>query len=231
MQRTHLALAAALALAGCGSPTPNDLTRLEIPGPPRYAVSTEDGLLALPGDDLAVDVVPITLWYQGSLVLDDARIERREEDLVRLRPVSAQLPFSEFAAEGAKPGEPLFVQVVQDDPEHLPLLVAAELLADGRFGDLLRVTSWTWSAEEIARDFPGAGVYALRKGRYVLVGIVNGLLVANPDDSLLARWFGPSEVLACLSLDAIAPVLPENSDFFARRTRVLRPDFEHGLPR
>lgn len=217
--------------AGCGSPTPNDLVRIDTPGIARYAVSTEDGLLALPGDDLMIDEVSISLWFNGFPVFDEARVTRRAEDLYRLTPKSAKLPIAEFAAAPADPDEPLFVQTIEDDPEHLPRLIGARLMADGQYGDLLEVTSWFWSADDLAAEFPGAGVYALRKGRYVLVGILNGLVVTNPDTSFLGRWFGPNEVVAYLSLDAIAPVLPENSDFFRRRTRAFRSDFEHGIPR
>lgn len=223
-------LACTLALLGCGAPTPNHLVRLGTPSQPRFAVSTEDGLLALQGDDLLVDRVPIEFWFSAQSVTDTAVVERRGENLVRLRAESARLPFAELGAMGPLPGEPLFVQIIDDDPEHRPRLLEASLLAGGEFGDLIDIDEWFWSAEEVAADFPGAGVYALRDGRYELVGLLTDLVATNPDDSFLGSVFGPSAVIPYLALDAIAPVLPESSDFFRRRVRVFRPDFEHGIP-
>ncbi len=232
--RWSAAVAAVLCstLAACATPTPNDLVVLDVPGAERYALATEDGIIALDGDDLGLAELPIVLWFRGSPVPDDAVVEQRTEDLGLLRPKSTRLLYSEFAAQEPLPGEDLYIGLVEaDDPEHRPFVVDAHLYEDGEFGDLLVVDDWFRTCESIARDFAGAGVYARREGRYVLVGLLNGTVATNPSPSTWCQYFGPYRLLPFLGLEAIAPVLPRTSSFFERRARVFRPDFEYGTDR
>jgi len=219
-------------LCGCGTPRPNHLLMLEIPGAARYALSTEDGVIALYEDDLSVGEVPMIYWYRSSPILDDLVFQHRVGDLGLLLPKSTRLQQAEFAAEGPASGEDLYIQLIEsDDIEHRPYLVDAHLYAGGEFGDLLELDSWFHTCHGVAEEFAGAGVYAKRKGRYVLVGILNGMVSTNPNPSVWAGTFGPYRLLPYISLDGLAPVLPKASNFFERRARKFRPDFEYGLDR
>ena len=215
-----------LTAIGCASPTPNDLVRIDLPGLHRYALSTEDGLVALDHGDLVAEEVPIAYPWEESLVVDDATIAARTGDLALLLPKTARLPRSDFAAEPARGDEELFVQIVEKPRQAWrPDLVPARLYRNGEFGDLLELGG-DLSPEWLAAEFPGSGVYALRKGRYVIVGLLAGTLATSPGAEAEAP-----PLLPFLGLDAIAPVLPTDSDFFARRLRPFRPDFEYGLTR
>src|SRR5690606_25865102 len=110
--------------AGCTSRLPNDLVILEVPGAPRYAVSTEDGILALAEDDLAGESLPIVHWYRGDAVRDEARLEHRSDEFGLLTPRTARIGFSTFAASAPAPHEDLWIQVIQGDAEHRPELIA-----------------------------------------------------------------------------------------------------------
>ena len=59
-----------LSAVGCHTPTPNDLVLLDIPGNPRFALSTEDGILALAGDELTGEIPAIQYW-KGREIRDD----------------------------------------------------------------------------------------------------------------------------------------------------------------
>ncbi len=224
-------LAAILLVAGCGTPTPNNLVRLEISGAERYGLATEDGIVALNGDDLQIGEVPIEYWYKGSPILDDATIDHRTENLALLHAKSTRLQYATFGAEAAQPDEDLYIQVIEDDPEHRPVMIDCHLFWDGEYGDLLEVDEWFRWTSHVARDFRGAGVYAKRKGVYELVGLITGDVASNPHPWFLFRMFGPYRLLPFVSIDNIAPVLPQSSDFFKRRIRAFRPDFEYGLTR
>ncbi len=231
MRRAPFSAALLLLAAGCVSRQPNDLVILDVPGAPRYAVSTEDGILALSADDLAVDALPILHWHGGDAIRDEAVVRHRSAGFGLLAPTSARIEYATFAAVDPLPGESLWIQVLEDDPERRPALVEASLFEDGARGDLLAIDEWFWSPDEVAADWVGAGVYVRRKGAYELVGVVNGLVADHPAPTTLSRWFGPRALVAFAGLDAIAPTLPESSDYFSRRIRAFRPDFEHGLER
>lgn len=219
------------AAAGCGTPTPNNLVEIELPGAKRWALATEDGVVALNGDDLSVPEVPILYWFKGTPILDDATVAHRTDELALLHPKSSRLQYATFGALAAEPGEDLYIQVLEDDPEHRPELLDCHLFWGGEFGDLLEVDEWFRFTVNVARDFRGAGVYAKRKGVYELVGILTGDVATNPHPWLAVRMFGPYRLLTYVPIDSIAPVLPESSDFFKRRIREFRPDFEYGLTR
>lgn len=231
MRIEHILPALTLLLAGCTSRLPNDLVILDVPGSPRYALSTEDGILALTEPDLSVDELPVLYWYRGAPVRDDARVLHLADDFGLLEMQSAKIHYAVFAAGDPAPDESLWIQVLEDDIERRPQLIEASLFEGGAYGDLLAIDEWFWAADEIAGDWVGAGVYVRRKGVYELVGIINGLVADHPRPSTWSRWFGPKELVTFAGLDSIAPTLPDSSDYFARRIRVFRPDFEHGLER
>lgn len=217
------------ALTGCGTPMPNDLVLFDLPGADRYALSTEDGIVSLQNDDLKVGALPMKYWFKATPVLFSAEYVQGTEDLALLKTRDTQLLWSEFAADGPRPGEDLYVQILEGDPEHRPAMVEVALYADGEFGDLLEMEDWFRTCSGLAGEFGGAGVYAKRSGRYVLVGVLSGTVATNPNPSILARVFGPWRLMPYVGLDTIAAVLPTNSNFFERRIRPFRPDFEYGL--
>jgi len=231
MRRVALALMACslAAFAGCRTRQPDDLLILDVPGAPRYVLATEDGVVALAGDDLAVDTLPVSYWYRGDRVIDVANVEHRSADFGLLTLRSLKTGFATFAASEPEPGETIWVQILEDDLEHRPRMVELSLYRDGDYGDLLAVEEFGVTAEELAVEWNGAGIYVRRKGAYELVGILNGVVAANPEPSRWSEWFGPHDLLAFAGIDAIAPTLPRSSDYFARRIRMFRPDFEHGL--
>lgn len=224
-------LGALAVLAACHAPTPNDLVTLQLAGNPRYALSTEDGVLAIDGDDVQTAEVPIMQWYEGREVPDDATIVQRASDLVLMKAKTSRLNFSTFAGDPPQPDEHLFIGVIGSDFEHRGELIGVSLYEDGKYGDLLEVEDWFVGEESLVTRFAGAGVYANRAGVYQIVGVITGTLASNPNPSLFARIFGPGTLIPFAGLDAIAPVLPANSNFFQRGPRVFRPDFEYGVNR
>jgi hypothetical protein len=225
-----LLLAGVAGTFGCATPTPNDLVLLDFEGGVgRYALSTEDGIVAISSDDLNVTQVPIRYWFRSSPIRDDAKVLQRTNTLTLLAPVTTRLEWTEFSTSGPEPGEELFVGLIDEvDPEHLPYLLEAELLEDGKLGDVIELGGWFSDPDEVAGRFGGAGVYAKRMGRYVLVGILTGTVVSAEKDGFWS-WFGADEGLPFIGLDGIAPVLPQTSNFFERRQKAYRPDFEYGL--
>lgn len=234
MNRRWLALllfvTAAIGPIGCATPTPNDLVLLDFEGgAARYGLSTEDGIVALAGDDLNVTEVPIRYWFRSSPIRDDARVLQRTDTLALLAPIATRLEWTEFGVSGPEPGENLYVQLLDEhDPEHLPYLIDAELFDDGSLGDVIEIDSWFVDEDDVGARFSGAGVYAKRLGRYVLVGILTGTVVTAPRTGFWS-FFGSGEGMPFVGLDGIAPVLPKSSNFFERRMRAFRPDFEYGL--
>lgn len=219
-----------LCAVGCHTPTPNDLVLLEIPGQSRFALSTEDGILALAGDELVGEIPAVQFW-KGREIRDDLERIQQTQDLVLFKPKTARMTNSTFAAEDIHPDEMVYIQVINDDFERLPFVREARWYHDGEFGDLLALEGWFADPEGLATTFAGAGVYVKRKGVYEIAGILCGTVATNPNPSFFGRLFGPSLLLPFMRLDQIAPVLPQNSEFFNRGPRTFRPDFEHGLDR
>jgi len=227
-----------LLTPGCAVPVPNDLVLLDVPGAQRYALSTEDGIIAINGDDLAAGIVPILYYFRVQhigtqhTISDDAKVLQKTDELALLEPVSTQMNFSDLAAQDAEPGEAIFIQILDlDDPEMRPVLLKASLFENGRYGNLLLLEDSSYTPEHVARTFAGAGLYVQRMGRFVIVGILSGMVASNPvlNTGLLSRFETPPELLPFISLEVIAPVLPRTSDFFERRKVIYRPDIEYGL--
>jgi hypothetical protein len=220
-----LAAAAAAAFApGCAVPVPNDLILLDVRGADRFALSTEDGIVALYGDDLTGGEIPILYEYHQQTVTDNAALIQNTADLGLLKPVTAKFPFSEFAISEPGPDEPLYIQVIDEgDIERRPEMIEARLYERGLYGNLLELEDHDYRPEWLAQRFRGAGVYVQEKGRFAIVGVLNGTVatLAEGDDGLLPF----------VGLDVIAPVLPRTSSFFVRRLTPRRPDFEYGLTR
>jgi hypothetical protein len=216
-------VAAAAAAPGCAVPVPNDLILLDVQGADRYALSTEDGIVALYGDDLVAGEIPILYEYHQQTVTDTATLVQNTADLGLMRPTTAKFPFSEFATVEPGPEEPVYIQVIDlEDVERRPEMLEARLYEKGLYGNLLELVDDDLTPDELALRFRGAGVYIQEKGRFTIVGVLTGSVATLEEEDGLLPFVG---------LDVIAPVLPRTSSFFVRRLTPRRPDFEYGLTR
>ncbi|MBM3986076.1 MAG: hypothetical protein FJ296_10390 [Planctomycetes bacterium] len=225
--RTRLALSVLLALLACAcssTPTPEHFTRLWVEGrtgQPLIGTSTEDGVVVLAQPDWKVgDLFEIQFPVGNSLVVDKGRIDRLNDTLAVIRPLTARLREGRFAAELPVPGEELYVALrnERDKPELEP----APSWLDGAYGDWVVLPDR--DPERIARDYAGTGVYVQRGGRWELVGVLAGLMAHDESDPQ-----GPV-ALGFVGLIELARILPDRLDYFARDLRPLRPDFEFGVP-
>ena len=225
MPRSHvlLALALACAAAGCTTP-PEHFTRLWLEGRtglPMIGTSTEDGVLVLAQPDWQLgDVLEIQFPYGNSLVIDKGRIDRLNDTLAVVRPLTARLKEGRFAATLPEIGEPLYVALRGERDQ--PQLVEAAPWHDGAYGDWLVLPKR--DATEVARDYAGTGVYVERADRWEIVGLLAGLTAEDEsaEDGSVAVGF--------VGLPEMARILPDRLDYFARDMRPLRPDFEFGVP-
>jgi hypothetical protein len=220
-------LAPLVAFAACHTPLPNDLVLLEAPGAARFALSTEDGIVALAGDDIVAQV-PCVQYWKGREIRDTLSMIQATPDLALLKPETARFTRSPFADDEVRPEETLYIQLLADDFERLPYVLEAHWHEDGRYGDLLEIDTWFVDEEDVVARFAGAGVYVKRMGNYEIVGLLNGTLASNPAPS---GFFAPEILVPFVRLDQIATVLPNTSNYFERRPRPFRADFEHGLER
>ena len=225
MPRPRLRFLLLVALAGaCNAVTPEHFTRLWLEGRtgvPLVGTSTEDGVVVLAQPDWKVgDLLEIQFPFGNSLVVDKGRIDRLNDTLAVVRPLTARLREGRFAAELPVAGEALFVALRDEDDE--PVLEPAEPWHAGAYGDWLLLPDR--DVERVARDYAGTGVYVRRAGRWEIVGVLAGLLAHDESDPLSATALG------FVGLTEMARILPDRLDYFARDLRPLRPDFEFGVP-
>jgi|KBSSwiStaDraftv2_1062776.scaffolds.fasta_scaffold200772_2 hypothetical protein len=214
----------ALCAAACSStPDPQHFTRLWPDGKtgvPFIGTSTEDGVLVLAKPEWQVgDLLEIQFPFGNSLVVDKGRIDRLNDTLAVVHPLTARLREGRFAAELPLPGEEIYVALRDENDE--PVLVPAPLWHGGDFGDWITLPDR--DATTVARDYAGTGVYVKREDRWEIVGVLAGLTAYDETESgYLALGF--------VGLSEMARILPDRLDYFARDVRPLRPDFEFGVP-
>jgi len=213
-------------LAGCSGP-PSHYTRLWVAhrtGLPAIGTSTEDGVLLLAVPEWKVgDLFEIHFPVGNSLVRDYGRVERINDTLAVVRPLTARLAEGRIAASLPAPGETLYVSLRDGQDE--PVMQAARLLRDGAVGDWLLLPGHDAQATaDIAVQAAGTGVYVRRSGRWEIVGLLAGLLAT--DESASDR----PVALGFVGLGELARILPGRVDYFDRDVRPLRPDFEFGVP-
>jgi hypothetical protein len=216
-------LLALFAAGCCSTPDPQHFTRLWPDGQtgvPIIGTSTEDGVLVLAQPQWKVgDRLEIQFPIGNSLVVDKGRIDRINDTLAVVSPLTARLSEGRFAAELPLPGEEIFVALRDENDE--PVLEPAPLWHDGAFGDW--VTLPDRDATTVARDYAGTAVYVKRDDRWEIVGLLAGLTAYDETESgYLALGF--------VGLSEMARILPDRLDYFARDVRPLRPDFEFGVP-
>jgi hypothetical protein len=219
-----LALSLAAGATACSTAPPEHFTRLWVEGRtgvPFVGTSTEDGVLVLAQPDWQVgDVFEIQFPIGNSLVVDKGRIDRLNDTLAVVRPLTARLKEGRFAGELPVTDEPLYVALRDERDE--PVMEPAPAWRGGAFGDWLLLPDR--DATQVARDYAGSGVYVRRAERWEIVGLLAGLTArdeADPRDETALGFVGLSEM---------ARILPDRLDYFARDVRPLRPDFEFGVP-
>ncbi|MGQ0553462.1 MAG: hypothetical protein ACT4PU_09620 [Planctomycetota bacterium] len=221
-----LALFALLTLlAGCAGPPPSHYTRLWPEGKtglPMIGLSTEDGVLVLASQEFKIgDRFEIQFPVGNSLVRDWGQLERSNEHLAVVRPLTAVLREGRLARALPQPGEQIYLALRSKRDE--PVMEEVELWRNGTHGDWILPPSGR-SALTLAREERGAGLYVLRNESWEIVGLLAGLTAREEDDS-------PSSLaLGFLGLGEIARILPGRVDYFEYDVRPLRPDFEFGVP-
>ncbi len=223
-RRSLLALALAAGATGCSTAPPEHFTRLWLEGrtgSPIVGTSTEDGVLLLARPEWQTgDVLEIQFPFGNSLVVDKGRIDRLNDTLAVVRPLTARLREGRFAGSLPVAGEPLYLALRDERDE--PLMQPAQAWRDGAYGDWLVLPEH--DATTVARRYAGSGVYVLRSDRWEIVGLLAGLTAQDESDPR-------GEVaLGFIGLPEMARILPDRLDIFARDLRPLRPDFEFGVP-
>ncbi|HTE04665.1 MAG TPA: hypothetical protein VK824_00610, partial [Planctomycetota bacterium] len=118
------ALAVSLLLAaGCATPPPAHFTRLWLQGEtgvPVIGTSTEDGVLVVAEPQYAVGTTfEIQFPFGNSLVRDWGRIDRLNDNLAIVRPITARLREGRIATSLPQPGEQLYLALRDELDEPL----------------------------------------------------------------------------------------------------------------
>ncbi len=223
MPRLLLAALALVAL-GCAAPAPpSHLTRLwpeGHTGAPLLGLSTEDGVVTLAMPDAHVDDVwEIQFPVGNSFVRDWGRVDRINDTLMVIRPITARLLEGRFATRLPERGETLYVAL--RDAADEPVMQPVSVWRDGEYGDWVLLPGG--DARELAPRLRGAGLYVLREGRWQIAGLLAGLLAGLDEE--------PEELaLGYIGLPELARILPDRVAYHLRNARPLRPDFEFGVP-
>lgn len=190
-------------------------------GDPFIGLSTEDGILLLTRPGFRVgDIFDIHFPIGNSTVRDWGQLDRFNENLAVVRPLTARQSEGRFAASAPAPGETLFVALRDGDDD--PVMEEADWWHDGDWGDWITVGGH--DVEELAAHYAGTGVYVERDDRYQICGVLSGLVAHtddDPDDDPGLGFYGLGE---------LARILPDQRAFYGHDIRPLRPDFEFGVP-
>jgi hypothetical protein len=208
-------------LAAC-STTPSHLTRLwpaGQSGAPTLGLSTEGGVVMLADPAYRVgDLFDIQFPVGNSFVREWGRLDRLNEDLAVVVPLTARLLRGRLATSLPKDDEPLYLALRDADDE--PDMLEVERWHGGQRGSFIVVPGR--DAERLARDYAGAGLYVERDGRWEIAGMLAGLVARDEGSDQLA--------LGYVDLLEMARVLPVDVDYFEQDVTPLRPDIEFGVP-
>lgn len=229
--RRALALGALLLLtAACSAPTPSHFTRLwpqkleqGRSGRPVLGLSTEDGVLILARpayrpDDLFEMQFPVG----NSLVVDYGKLDRVNDNLAVVRPLTARFAEGRFAGSLPEPDETLYIAV--RDELDAPVMRPASLWRNGALGDWLDLDEDQDELDALAWEYAGTGVYVLREDRWEICGVLSGLVARLEDQA------SDDLGLGFLGLAELARILPDQLPYYLHLDRPLRPDFEFGVP-
>ena len=228
-RRTGALTALLLLAAACSSPPPSHFTRLwpqkveqARSGPPVLGVSTEDGVLILarPGY-VPEDLFDMQFPVGNSMVVDYGKLDRVNDNLAVVNPITARFAQGRFAATLPESDETLYV-AVRDDAD-APVMRPASLWHAGALGDWLSVDASDGPADDLARDYAGTGIYVRRDDRWEICGVLSGLVAELEGDD-------DSRGLGFLGLAELARILPDQLPYYLHLDRPLRPDFEFGVP-
>ena len=190
-------------------------------GEPYIGLSTEDGILLLTRPGMRVgDIFDIHFPIGNSTVRDWGQLDRFNENLAVVRPLTARQSEGRFAASAPTPGETIYVSLRDGDDD--PVMEEADWWHDGEWGDWITVGGH--DLEELAGRYAGTGVYVERDDRYEICGVLSGLIAHtddDPDDDPGLGFYGLGE---------LARILPDQRAFYGHDIRPLRPDFEFGVP-
>jgi hypothetical protein len=221
--RGRLAALLLLTVAACSAP-PSHFTRLwpkDATGEPLIGLSTEEGVVMVRTDGFAVgDLLEIQFPVGNSLVRDWGRVDRLNESLMVVQPLTARLQRGRLAQSFPKPEEQLYLALRDDEDE--PLMQPVEHWRDGAYGDWIVMQGH--DPLDIALRYQGTGVYVQRSGRWEIVGLLAGLTAyegPEPQGELALGFIG---------LEELARILPQRTNYFEYDIKPLRPDFEFGVP-
>ncbi len=189
-------------------------------GDPFIGLSTEDGILLLTRPGFRVgDIFDIHFPIGNSMVRDWGELDRLNENLTVVRPLSARQSEGRFAASAPTANESVFVAV--RDANDDPVMEEADWWQDGEYGDWISLDG---EAAELAQRYAGTGVYVERDGRFEICGMLSGLVAhttEDPDDDAGLGFYGLGE---------LSRILPDQLKFYGHDFQPLRPDFEFGVP-
>jgi hypothetical protein len=218
------ALFLAASLTACAGP-PSHLTRLWPEGEsgvPILGLSTEDGILILAEHGQAVgDRFRLQFPVGNSVVQDWAVMDRRNDDLAIVRPITSRLHEGRFATVVPAASEVFYLALRDDDDK--PVMVEVDRWHNGMNGAFLAPIDN--EPERMAREWAGTGLYVERDGRWEIVGILAGITARMLNGSL------EGDVgMGYLDLAEISRLLPDQIDYFEHPILPPRPDFEFGVP-
>jgi len=229
------ALGLALMCGGCASPPPpaNHLTRLwpvGDTGTPLLGLSTEDGIVMLSDPTYAVgDIFEIQFPYGNSMVRDRGIVDRLNDNVAVVHPLSARLLEGRFSSRPPDFEDELFL-ALRDDADEIAF-APVDLWAEGAYGDWITFPdgslSWLTGTEDpavIAKTWAGAGIYRMAEhDRMVIVGLLSGFTASLGEGT-------PPRAMGYVGLEELARILPDRIQYYKHWEPPLRPDFEYGVP-
>lgn len=207
-------------LAACSAP-PSHMTRLwpaGETGEPLLGLSTEAGVLLLADPRHRVgDLFDIQFPVGNSVVREWGRLDRMNDDLAVVVPLTARLLEGRLASSVPAPHEQLYL-ALRDDRDD-PRMVPVRRWRGGEYGNLIEAPG---DPEALLSRWAGAGLYVKRDGRWEIAGMLGGLLGTVDGEARPGVGF--------VGLLEIARIFPYRDDYHEQDVRPLRPDIEYGVP-
>jgi hypothetical protein len=190
-------------------------------GAPIIGTATEGGVLLLSQPEFRVgDRFEIQFPIGNSLVRDWGRIDRVNDNLAVVRPLTARVLEGRIATELPQPGETIYLALrdKRDEPDMTPV----RRWREGAHGDWIVVPGR--DPDRISEQYRGTGLYVKRNDRWQIVGVLSGLLAEDEGDPRGETAIG------YIGLLEMSRILPNHVLYFEHDIKPLRPDFEFGVP-